>query len=133
MVFTTLECKVQNDGDHQRRAQQRRTPPVVILGRLTGPHRMAPVDVDTYGVQQRQDGHEREDARDNERDPTWLVAKVEQRRGDRADVDRELQLFPRVSMFIFEHIFGHSDWKFVVSVLGGRGEAVTLEDSTYPT
>ena len=53
---------------------------------------VAAVKVDADGVGEGQNGDEREDTRGHERDCRRLVAEVEQRGCDCADVDGELEL-----------------------------------------
>lgn len=91
--LSSLKRKVESNSDHQGPAQQRGAPVVVELGRFPGANRAASVNVSANGVAKTRDGHERKDARHNERGFGGLGAKVEQCGGDGADVDGELELF----------------------------------------
>lgn len=91
-TLTALERKVDPHGNEQRAAEHTRTPLVVELGRPPRADGLAPVQVDDDRVAERQDGQQREDAGDDERRARGLRAEVEQRDGNRADVNRVFEL-----------------------------------------
>lgn len=65
----------------------------MVLDRPARPDGLTPVEIDHHGVDERKDGDEGEDARDDERYRCGLVAEIEQGSGDRANVDGVFELY----------------------------------------
>lgn len=105
-----LEPKVQGDSDHQSAAETRRSPVVVESSCLPGADRAASVQVGGYRIAETGDGNQREGAGDDKGDLAGFIAKVEQGRGDSADVNGEFKLqtrSARVSPNGSQHVKDH--------------------------
>lgn len=100
MPLISLKGKIRNDSNHQSRAQERRAPPVVKLGRLTGTNRPASIDVRPNRIQEGRNSYKGEYPRDNERKSARLGAEVKKGCGNGANVNGELELM-RVSMRVY--------------------------------
>ena len=97
-----LKNKVQHNRHKQRRAEDARSPLIVVLGRLPRPDRTATVQVNCYSVAQREDRQQGESGGGKEgAAATTLVtgAKVEEGDGYGADVDWVFELLRGVLAF----------------------------------
>lgn len=74
----------------------------MVPDRLPHPDCLAPVEINPYRVDKRQDGDDGEDARGKKRDLRGLVAKIKQGGSDCADVDGEFKL----GISVLKHLNG---------------------------
>ena len=87
-----LEHRIENHRYEQRNAKNRRAILVVVLDGLALSDRLASVEIDANGIEEREDRNDGEGARSNERGRCWFCPKVEEGCCDGADINGKFKL-----------------------------------------